>query len=365
MLASLLGASLRKQQQASPGFDGSSIGLLSIHMQRQRVPEAEWPALTERALTIARSAPGVAEAEIGMRAPLELGRDNVIIRVPGYDPKHDANGLKTDFTRVGPRYFETLGIRFDSGGPWDARSGAAAVVVNHTLAAKYFGGGQAVGKTVLIGRAPATVTGVVQDTSYYNVGESPRPYIYLPQHTQPLGGFVMHVRAAPGVDPGAVAGLVAKSLAAADARLAAFDVMSFNDLRQIPLFPSRLVTMAALVFGVVSIILTVFGLFGVIAASVASRTREIGVRLALGAAPDRVQRKVIGEALMLAAVGGAGGLVAGYLAAYQLRSWLFEVAPFDLVVTLGVIAMVTLLAMMSAWLPARRAARIDPVSALK
>ena len=365
MLASLLATSLRRQQQASPGFDGSTLGLLSIHMQRQRVPQAEWAALTERALTIARSAPGVVDAEIAMRAPLELGQDNVIIRVPGYDPKHDANGLKTDFTQVGPRYFQTLGIRFESGGPWDPRSGASAVVVNHTLAARYFDGGNAVGKTVLIGRTPAIVAGVVADTSYYNVGETPRPYIYLPAHVQPPGGFVMHLRAAPGVEPGAVASLVAKSLAAADARLAPFDVMSFNALRQIPLFPSRLVTMAALVFGVVSIILTVFGLFGVIAASVTSRTREIGVRLALGAAPDRVQRKVMGEALLLAAIGGTGGLAAGYLAAYQLRSWLFEVAPFDLVVTLGVIVMVAVLAMMSAWLPARRAARIDPVSALK
>jgi hypothetical protein len=364
MLASLLGTILRRQQQASPGFDGSAIGLLSIHMQRQRVPAAEWPALTERALTIARAVPGVINAEIAMRVPLEPGSDNVIIRVPGYDPKHDANGLKTDFTQVGPRYFDTLGIRFESGGTWDPRSGAPAVVVNHTMAQRYWNG-NAVGRTVLLGRAPATVAGVVADSAYYNVGESPRPYIYLPAHVQPPGAFVMHLRAAPGVDAGAVAGLAAKALAAADARLAAFDVMSFNDLRQIPLLPSRLVTMAALVFGVVSITLTVFGLFGVIAASVTARTREIGVRLALGAAPDRVQRNVIGEALMLAAVGGAGGLVAGYLAAYQLRAWLFEVAPFDLVVTLGVIAVVALLATMSAWMPARRAARIDPVTALK
>jgi hypothetical protein len=233
------------------------------------------------------------------------------------------------------------------------------------MARRYWDGGNAVGRTVLIGRTPATVSGVVADTAYYNVGETPRPYIFLPAHVEPPGGFVLHLRAAPGVEPGALAGLVAKSLASADARLAAFDVMSFDVLRQVPLFPSRLLTMAALSFGAVSVVLTVFGLFGVIAASVSARTREIGVRLALGAAPDRMQRSVIGEALTLAAVGGAGGLVAGYLAAYQLRAWLFDVAPFDLVVTVGVITMVALLATMSAWIPARRASRIDPVRALK
>lgn len=345
--------------------DASTVGLLSIHMQRQRVPANEWPALTERALTIAGAVPGVAAADIATRAPLEPGQDNVIIRVPGYDPKHDANGLKTDFTQVGPNYFQTLGIPFEAGGTWDPRAGAPTVVVNHTMAKRYWDGGNAVGRTVLIGRTPATVSGVVADTAYYNVGETPRPYIFLPAHVEPPGGFVLHLRAAPGVDPGALAALVAKSPASADARLAAFDVMSFDVLRQVPLFPSRLLTMAALSFGAVSVVLTVFGLFGVIAASVSARTREIGVRLALGAAPDRMQRSVIGEALTLAAVGGAGGLVAGYLAAYQLRAWLFDVAPFDLVVTVGVITMVALLATMSAWIPARRASRIDPVRALR
>ncbi len=365
MLASLLTTSLRRQLQTSPGFDASAVGLLSIHMQRQRVPKNEWRALTERAVTIARAVPGVLAADIAMRAPLEPGQDTIITRVPGYDPKHDANGLKTDFTQVGPRYFETLGIPFEAGGPWDPRAGAPAVVINRTMAARYWADGNAVGRTVLLGRTPATVAGVVADTAYYNVGETPRPYLYLPAHVEPPGGFVLHLRAATGVNPGALAGLVAKSLASADARLAAFDVMSFNDLRQVPLFPSRLLATAALAFGAVSVVLTVFGLFGVLAASVTARTREIGVRLALGAAPDGVQRSVIGEALALAAVGGAGGLGAGYLAAYQLRAWLFNVAPFDLAVTAGVILLVALLATMSAWMPARRASRIDPVQALK
>ena len=81
----------------------------------------------------------------GALAPLEPGQDNIIIRVPGYDPQHDANGLKTDFTQVGPRYFETLGIPFEAGGPWDPRAGAPTVVVNHTMAKRYWDGGNAVG----------------------------------------------------------------------------------------------------------------------------------------------------------------------------------------------------------------------------
>lgn len=365
MLASLLSTSLRRQEHASPGFETSSLGVLSVHLQRQRVPEAEWPALTDRALTVVRSVPGVAAADVGMRAPLEPGRDRMTIRVPGYDPAHTAKGLSIDFNQVGADYFKTLGILFAAGEPWDPRSATTAIVVNRTFAERYWGTSDAVGRTVLIGRTSASVAGVVADTAYYNVGETPRPFIFLPAHVQPPGGFVLHLRAAEGTDPRALVPIVAKSLSTADARLASFDVMAFDDFRQVPLFASRLLTMAAVAFGTVSLVLTVFGLFGVIASSVSSRTREIGVRLALGAAPDRVQRGVIGDALRLAAVGGTVGLGAGYLAAFQLQSWLFGVGPFNVGVTIGVVVMVAVVATLSAWIPARRASRIDPVTALR
>lgn len=365
MVASLLVTSLKRQQVASPGFDGSAIGLVSLNLQRQRVPEAQWSALITRAVDIARAVPGVADADVAMRAPLSEGEDVITVGVPGYDPTHEAAGLTVDFNQAGARYFATLGIPFRAGAVWDPVSGAPAVVINQTMADRYWSGQNPVGRTVRIGRTPATVAGVVADSSYYNVGESPRPYIVLPAHLQPPGSFVLHVRASAGHDPGALAGDVAKALAAADSRLAPFDVMSFDDLRQVPLFPTRLLTMAAAVFGLVSVVLTVVGLYGVIAASVGARTREIGVRLALGAAPDVVQRGVIGDALRLSAMGGAAGLAAGYLAARQLRGWLFDVTPFDAVVTTGVITFVAVLATASAWIPARRAARIDPVRALR
>jgi predicted permease len=365
MMASLLATSLKRQLNASPGFETASIGLLSVHLQRQRVPAGDWRALTERALEAARSVPGVAEADIATRVPLEPGQDRIILRIPGYDVKQDGRGISTDFNQVGAGYFRTMGIPFVSGGPWDPQSASPAVVVNRTFAQRYWGTDQAVGKTVLNGRAPMTVAGVVADTAYYTVGETPRPFIFLPAHVQPPGGFALHIRAAQGADTGAVTAAVAKALAAADSRLASFDVMTFNDFRQVPLFPSRLLTMSAMSFGAVSILLTVFGLFGVIASSVASRTREIGVRLALGAEPDWVQRAVIGDALRLAAIGAAIGLAAGYVAAFQLRSWLFDVGPFNPGVTTLVVAVVALAATLSAWIPARRASRIDPVQALK
>jgi predicted permease len=365
LVASLLASSLHRQRVAPPGFAAADVGLMSIDLRRQRVPEGEWPVLTRRALDSVRTTAGVAHADIGFRAPLQPGEDQIVVRVPGYDPSHDAAGLSVDFNQVGPAYFDTLGIPFVAGHTWDDRAPTQAVVINKTMASRYWPDAKAVGKTVLIGRAPAIVSGVVADTLYYNVGESPRPYIYLPAHVQPPGSYVLHVRTTSYGDVQALVARVAQTLASADSRLAPFDVMSFDDLRQVPLFPIRMLTMAAVIFGGVSLLLTVVGVYGVIAASVSGRAREIGVRLALGAAPDRIQRGVIGEALVLAVAGGGVGLIAAYLTARELQAWLFEVQPFEPALSVAVMLLVAVIAALSAWMPARRASHVDPIIVLK
>ena len=366
MVASLLASSLRKQSHADPGFDADAIGLFSVNLQRQRVPDAEWPALTSRLLDVARSVPGVESADVALRAPLESSGDSIGIQIPGYEMPEGQSIVSIDFTQVGPQYFSTLGIPFERGGPWEVREGQPpSVVVNHTMAERYWPGADPVGRSVRIGPVAGTVSGVVSDSAYYDLWAPPPAYLYLPAHVQPPGTMVVHLRAAAGVDPRALAHIVAKAIASADSRLAAYDVMSFSDLRQVPMFPSRMLAASAGVFGGVSLLLTVVGLYGVITASVGARTREIGVRLALGAAPDELRCRVIGDALKLAAVGGAIGLAVGYLAARQLQGWLVGVEPFEVQTVAGLIVVVTVVATASAWEPARRAARIDPVQALR
>jgi predicted permease len=140
MLASLLTQSLRWQRTATPGFDAAGIGLLSLDLLRQRVPVDQWPALTQRAVDLARTTPGVRDADIGLRSPLTPGEDVILVRIPGYDPRHEQNGLDIDFNVVGPEYFSTLGVPFERGGPWDGRSPASTAVINHTMAERYWPG---------------------------------------------------------------------------------------------------------------------------------------------------------------------------------------------------------------------------------
>jgi predicted permease len=364
LIASLLGASLSRQINADPGFDAERLGLMSISMQRQRVPASDWAALTERALATARATPGVLAVATAMRPPLGLGEDVQSVQIPGYTPPDGQPTVTVDFNLVTAGYFDVLGLSFRAGGPWpDTVSASPAVVINDTMATRFWPGGDAVGRAIVVGSIQGVVAGVVADSAYYEVGEAPRPMMYLPAELQPQGNFAFLLRA--GGDPATAAADVARALAAADSRLAPADVMSFADLRRVPLFPARLLAAAALMFSAISLLLTIVGLYGVIAASVGERTREIGVRLALGATPSTVQGAVIREALWLAAVGAALGGVAGYGAALALRGWLFTVAPFDPAVYASVLAVIAAVAVASAWLPARGAARVDPVSILR
>jgi predicted permease len=364
VVAGLLAFSLSRQTAADPGFDADRLGLMSLSLQRQRVPQGEWRALTDRALSAALSTPGVQNVATAMRAPLGLGEDVQSVRIPGYTPPDDRPTVTVDFNTVSASYFDTLGLRFVAGGSWPASvAEAPAVVINETMAKRFWQDGDALGRAIVVGSTSGVVAGVVTDSAYYAIGETPRPMLYLPAEFQAGGNFGLFVRT--DGDPSAVAANVARTLAAEDVRLTPANVMSFADLRQVPLFPARLLTMTAVAFGAVSLLLTVVGLYGVIAGSVADRSREIGVRLALGAEPWRVQRGVIREALVLALVGLVVGTIASAAVAAAMRDWLFTVSPFDPAVYAIVLALITVVAVASAWWPARAAAAVDPVRVLR
>lgn len=364
VVAGLFSTSLSRHAQADPGFDADRLGVMAINLQRQRAPREEWAALTARAIGIARQVPGVTAAAVAMRPALALGQDVQSVRIPGYTPPDGAPTVRVDFNQVSAGYFAALGLGFTAGAPWElAPGGSPSVVINETMARAYWPEGDAVGRAITVGATPGTVAGVVADSAYYEIGEAPRPMLYLPAEVTLPGGFALHVRT--DGDPAAVAAAVARALAAADARLTPTETMAFSVLRQVSLFPTRLLAASALVFGAVSVLLTAVGLYGVIASSVGSRTREIGVRLALGAAPAVVQRAVLGEALKLVVLGGVAGGFVGYGAARALQDWLYAVAPFDATIYAGVLAFVGMLAAVSAWLPARRAARVDPAMVLR
>jgi hypothetical protein len=242
--------------------------------------------------------------------------------------------------------------------------GPPAVVINETMAREFWNGRDPVGESIeVVPGARATVAGVVRDVAYYDIGADPMPYVYLPAEARMPGAMAVLIRTRD--EPGPVVQRLARAIEAIDGRISAHEAVTFEELRRVPLFPVRLLATAAWVFATLAVLLAGVGLYGVVTMSVGQRTREIGVRMALGARPGAVLGGVVREAVVLAAAGLVLALAGGFMAAGLLRTWLFQVSPFDIGVYAVVAALLLGVSAAAAWVPARRAARIDPVIALR
>ena len=367
LCGALLARSLANQQAFDPGFDTARLGLLSIDLARQRVPQADRRALAEAALDRLRRDPDVRHAAYATHVPLGFGQDVFGFRIPGHTPPDDRNVVPIDVGLVSANYFAVLGVPFVAGRAWPAdlpADAAPVVVVNETMAARFWAGANPVGDVIEIGsNQPVRIAGVVRDVAYYEVGGDPLPFVYLPAELRVPGAFTLVVRTAD--DPAPVLGRLAQGLEGVDRRLSPHEALTFEALRRVPLFPARVLAGASWAFGVMAIVLAGVGLYGLVSMSVGSRTREIGVRMTLGAQPDAVLRAVLGEAAALALAGIGIALAGGVLIASLLEAWLFEVSPFD-PLSSGLVAVVLFgLALVAAWHPAHRAARVDPSVVLR
>ncbi|MGE5837768.1 MAG: ABC transporter permease [Acidobacteriota bacterium] len=361
--AGLLATALVRQQRLTPGFRTDELGLASFNLHRE-TPEMR-RALTDQLLERVRSHPAVESADISATVPLSFDHNRMGIAVPGYVRPDGKRSSSIDFNTVGPAFFQTLGITFVAGESWSSPDPAPKVlVVNETFARRFWPEKPAVGQSVeILGRGMLQVAGVVKDHAYYEIGESPRPFMYVPTALGPPGSFTLHVRTRQ--DPSAVMKELRTAIAAVDPRLAPYDVMTFDELRAVPLFPARMVMWAAVAFGLIALLLTSVGLYGVVSTSVAQRAHEIGIRMALGARPRDILRGVLREAAVLVLLGAAGGVVVAYFGARVLEAVMAGAGTFSVTVSLIIAVALGLLALVASWAPARRAARVDPVSALK
>jgi predicted permease len=364
--AALLTTSLRHAQAFDPGFATSNLALASVDLRRLHVPKEDAEAFRVRALAAVRALPGVTSADIATALPLMPDRDSLGFTIPGYKAADGSTTVSIDEKTVGSAYFAAMGLTFARGGSWDPSSPAPAAVINETMAKRFWNGGDPVGQSIVLsGRPPTplTISGVVRDSAYYHVGEQPMPFVYLPaEFAKPLE-YTFVVRMGAGAHEALTS--IGRAVASADPRVTPFDMTTFEEARQMPLYPQKMLASAASIFGTLALLLTGVGLYGVVSTSVGQRTREIGVRMALGARAGDVQFGVLGESIVLVAIGAAAGLLGGYALAGTLKNWLFGVAAFDLGIYAAVAAALGVLAILAAWAPARRAAKVDPVVALR
>jgi predicted permease len=369
--ALLLGRSLLYADHISPGFEVANVDVAEVNVVLNGYTGATGLAFSERLLRAVEEIPGVDAAASSIVLPL-TGSGNGFGTLRRTDSNQDdprSYYRNVDWNVVSPGYFETLRLPLTRGRPFNAadREGAPQVaIVNETLARLAWPGEEAVGRTLVQGLGPVTrtlqVVGVARDAKYRSLGEEARAFIYVPMAQQFQAGQWLMVRTATGAS--AIPQLRAL-LRQMDPNLPLVQVTTLADAAALGLLPAQLAAIVATSAGVIGLLLAAVGLYGVIALAVAQRTREIGVRMALGASARAVLALVARQMLRVAGVGALVGLLLGAGAAQLLRVLLYGITPLDPVSFGGAALLLALVALAAAAQPARRAVTIDPSQALR
>ena len=352
------------------GFDTQAVMVATVDVGLQGYDDARGQRLLVDLEQRVQAIPGVEHAALGYMLPFGGGGWDTRIFASDVTPAPEDPGLKSDINAVSPGYFETLGIRIQKGRGFtdaDRADGPPVAIINDAIAEKLWPGQDPIGKSFRNGRTGTPlveVVGVVRTARYRSIVESPRPFYYRPMAQAFRPSMTLHVRTASG-DPLAVLPQVRRALDELDRDLPLSRVATLAMRLESSVGPQR--TAAALVgaYGVLALGLAVVGLYGSMAYSVSRRTREMGLRMALGARASEIRRHVLGQALRIALVGTGIGLVAAVPATRLVRSQLYGVQPMDPVTLGGVIVILGAAALVAAYAPARRATRVDPVVALR
>ncbi|HYN85043.1 MAG TPA: ABC transporter permease [Pyrinomonadaceae bacterium] len=366
--SALLLRSVRESQSFGPGFNSDNLLVVKLDLRRHRYTEERgrvfYQELTERLKRL----PGVEGVALGAVTPLAPEQETRSIAVPGHEPPDGKKSFVLDSNIVGAGYFKTMGINVVRGREFDERDagveGRQPIVINETMARRFWPQGDAVGQIVGLGpQTEAEVVGVVSDIKYYSVGERPLPFFYLMfgRNYRPEVGAHLRTTAPPD----ALKTAVRKELEALDPDVAATNLTSFSELRQVALAPGRAMAVVSGAFGLLALVLAVVGIYGVMSYAVSQRTREIGIRMALGAQTRDVLRLIVGQGLALTLVGVAAGLAAALLLTRFLSSVLFGVSASDPVTFAGVALVLAAVALLACYVPARRATKVDPMVALR
>jgi len=365
--AALLLRTLQNLRAVDTGFGKENVLLASVNPALNGYTKERTAAFYDELLTKTRALPGVKAASLATDSPISGGWDRLGIVVEGYTPR-EGERMSTDATWVSSDYFKALEVPFVLGRDFDEhdRTGTPKVViVNEKMAKHFFGTINVLGKKIGTDDVPdRTIIGVVKDAQYVNLREDRRRHFYLPtsQESQ-LTGLTLHVKTS--TEPAIVAEQLRAQLKAIDPHLPLYNLKTLSAEIDESLVQERLVTWLSAAFGLLATLLTALGLYGVLTFSVARRTREIGIRVALGAQRRDVFRLIMIRGVVLVVVGVAVGLAASVAFSRLLSALLFGVTPNSVGTLAAVSAGLIAVALLACYLPARRATKVDPLVALR
>jgi putative ABC transport system permease protein len=371
--AGLLIRSFMRLQAIDPGFVSNGVLTARVQVPGSRYPNGrQSSAFYSNVVERIAALPGVQDAAAVSFLPLS-GPGIGTSFYPADRPEPAAGEAPTTEVRpVTPRFFKTMGIPFVAGRDFGLADGGDAkpvAIVSEALARRYLTGENPIGKPlhVNIGSRPGgtdyEIVGVVRDIRIASLDGEIRPAVYLP-HTQLPIGVMTFVARTPG-DPQSLITSVAGAVHALDAELPVAEVRTMDEVVDATLARPRVIAVLLTAFALMALALAGVGVYGVMAYSVAQRTREIGVRMALGATPQSVFRLVLGEGLRLVTIGVAAGLVAAGALTRLVETLLYDTPPLDPVTFALTAAVLMLVATLASYVPARRGTSVAPIEALR
>jgi predicted permease len=362
---------VRALQQANTlklGFEPQHAAELSFDLRLQGYESAQRKEFQKRLWERVRNLPGVQAAGLADLLPVDLHFSRTAVYLEGRLPERNARVPSAMYNLAGPGYFQAMGTRLLQGREFTAQDDEQALqvaIINESFARRFFPGENPLGKQFSLGRPEAAkvqVIGVVEDGKYAGLNEDPKPYVSRPLWQSQVGSTSVVVRTAG--DLPALIAAVRREVQQLDPQIPVATSTLVEKL-SLPLLPARIVASVLGGFGLLALALAAIGIYGVMSYAVAQRTREIGVRMALGAEAIDVVKLIVRQGMTLALAGLAIGLAGALAATRLMASVLYGVSATDTTTFVVVPLLLALVVLIACYLPARRAAKVDPIIALR
>jgi macrolide transport system ATP-binding/permease protein len=364
--AALLLESLENIRTTSPGFTTTSVVTTSISLVAAGYDDPRSKLFQDDLIDRLNAIPGVQSASFARVTPLGYGTfSSTAIAVDGYQPPLEERP-SVDYNQVSPGYFATLGIPLFSGREFtraDDEKAPLVAIVNRTMVNRYWAGEDPVGRRLQVKGSWARVVGVVADSKYESMRESAKPFFYVPLRQDFSRGPALYIRTSQTLP--AVSAALVREVHALDANLALYEIITLQEQVDRSTSAQLVAVTLVSVLGGLALLLAAVGLYGVMSYSVAQSTRELGLRMALGAGAANLLRLVISHGLRLTLGGALFGVVVALALTRLLGQLLYHVSPRDPVVFLSAFVVMTIAALSACLLPAWRAARTDPARVLR
>jgi putative ABC transport system permease protein len=371
-LVALVGAglfirSMQAAQRIDPGFESKNLFVMAFDLGALHYDEGRGQQFYRLVVERAKAAPGVESASVASNLPLTGGLARTVFP-EGQDEASGYRGTLTQLDDIAPNYFETLRIPLVSGRVFDDSDRAntrKVVIVNEAMTKHFWPNENALGKRFHFFGDPELreIVGIVRDSVVNNIGEDPQPLVYMPLTQDYSPVVILHVRTSGR--PQATISTVRGQVQSLDPNLAITNVNTIGELIDQGLWAPRMGAGLLAVFGGLALVLAIIGVYGVLSYSVSQQTREIGIRMAMGAQTGRVLSLVVGQGMKLAVAGLALGLLAAFAAMRLLSTLLFGVSAHDPLTFGGVALILASASVMACYVPARRATKVDPIVALR